>query len=146
RVPFIVSWKSRISPRVIDAPVTSMDATTTALALASGAATPVHDVAPAADKSVRPTPALDGANLLPLLTSKRTELPDRTLFWRVGMKSALRNGDWKLIRDGKEWRLYDLTHDISETRNLATQEPARVQQMSALWDKWNAEQIDPLWK
>jgi hypothetical protein len=37
-------------------------------------------------------------------------------------------------------------HDISETRNLATQEPARVQQLSALWDKWNAKQIEPLWR
>jgi hypothetical protein len=68
------------------------------------------------------------------------------LFWRVGQKNALRFGDWKLIRDGKEWQLYDLTHDISETQNLAPQEPARMQQMSALWDKWNAEQIEPLWR
>jgi ABC-type phosphonate transport system ATPase subunit len=79
-------------------------------------------------------------------SGKTTQLPERPLFWRVGKKNALRLGDWKLIRDGKEWQLYDLTHDISETRNLASQEPARVQQMSALWDKWNAEQMEPLWR
>lgn len=146
RVPFILCWKGCINPRVVDAPVTSMDATATALALASGADTPVREASSAADKSVRSTRALDGTNLLPFLAGKTNEPPERTLFWRVGKKNALRSGDWKLIRDGKGWHLYDLAHDPSETTDLAAKEPARVQQMSALWDHWNAEQIEPLWK
>jgi arylsulfatase B len=89
---------------------------------------------------------LDGINLMPLLTGKITEVPERNLFWRVGQKNALRRGNWKLIRDGKEWQLYDLVHDIGETTNLAAKEPARVQQLTSLWDKWNAEQIEPLWR
>jgi arylsulfatase B len=132
RVPFIVSWKNRIpAGRVIDAPVASVDATATALELAGAGAGAAK---------------LDGVSLMPALTGKAAEAADRTLFWRVGKKNALRSGDWKLIREGKEWQLYDLTHDIGETRNLAAQEPARVQQMSALWDTWNAEQIEPLWR
>jgi arylsulfatase B len=138
RVPFIVSWKNHINAsQVVEAPVASTDATATALKVA-GALAPEH--------STKAEAKLDGINLMPLLTGKTTQLPERPLFWRVGKKNALRLGDWKLIRDGKEWQLYDLTHDISETRNLATQEPARAQQMSALWDKWNAEQIEPLWR
>ena len=138
RVPFIASWKNHINAgQVIDAPVASIDATATALKVA-GALAP--------EPSTKAEAKLDGINLIPMLTGKTKQLPERPLFWRVGKKNALRLGDWKLIRDGKEWQLYDLTHDISETRNLATQEPSRVQQMSALWDKWNAEQIDPLWK
>ena len=58
----------------------------------------------------------------------------------------MRLGDWKLERSGKEWRLYDLAHDIGEATDLAPQEPARVQQMLALWDKWNAEQSEPRWR
>ncbi|MCE9610248.1 MAG: sulfatase [Chthoniobacter sp.] len=132
RVPFIVSWKNHVpAGRVIDAPVTSMDATATALEFADAG-------------SVQTT--LDGVSLMPLLTGNMTEMPERTLFWRVGAKNALRSGDWKVIRDGKQWQLYDLAHDISETTNLANNEPARVQQMSSLWDKWNAEQIEPLWR
>jgi len=132
RVPFIVSWKNHIpSGRVIDAPVVSMDATATALELVG---------------AVSGQAKRDGVSLMPVLTCKTTEVPERPLFWRVGKKNALRSGDWKLIRDGKEWQLYDLAHDISESTNRATQEPARVQQMSALWDTWNAEQIEPLWK
>jgi arylsulfatase A-like enzyme len=138
RVPFIASWKNHINAgQVVEAPVASIDATATALTVA-GALAP--------SPSTKAEATLDGINLMPLLTGKTTQLPERPLFWRVGQKNALRLGDWKLIRDGKEWQLYDLTHDISETRNLATQEPARVQQLSALWDKWNAEQIEPLWR
>jgi arylsulfatase B len=138
RVPFIASWKNNITAgQVVDAPVASIDATATALTVA-GALAPEH--------STKTEAKLDGINLMPLLTGKTTQLPERPLFWRVGKKNALRLGDWKLIRDGKDWQLYDLTHDISETRNLASQEPARVQQMSALWDNWNAEQMEPLWK
>jgi arylsulfatase A-like enzyme len=131
RVPFIVSWKNRIAPRTLDAPVISMDATTTALEFAS---IPVNKI------------KLDGASLLPLLTGKTEAAPHDTLYWRVGKKNALRHGDWKLIRDGGAWQLYDLDHDISEITDLAVKEPARVAELSALWDKWNAEQIEPLWK
>ena len=138
RVPFIASWKNHITAgQVVEAPVASIDATATALKFA-GVLAP--------EPSTKAEAKLDGINLMPLLTGKTTQLPERPLFWRVGKKNALRLGDWKLIRDGKEWQLYDLTHDISETRNLATQEPARVQQLSALWDKWNAEQMEPLWR
>ncbi len=132
RVPFIVSWKNHVpAGRVIDAPVTSMDATATALEFADAGSVQTR---------------LDGVSLVPLLTGKMTKMPERTLFWRVGAKNAVRSGDWKVIRDGKQWQLYDLAHDISETTNLANNEPARVQQMSSLWDKWNAEQIEPLWR
>jgi len=132
RVPFIVSWKNRIpAGRIVDASVASIDATATALELANAGPSQKQ---------------LDGINLMPLLTGKMAEVPERTLFWRVGQKNALRSGNWKLIRDGKEWQLYDLANDIGETTNLASKEPARVQQLTSLWDKWNAEQIEPLWR
>lgn len=132
RVPFIVSWKTHIpAGRVMDVPVVSMDATATALELAG---------------AVSGQAKRDGVSFMPLLAGKTTEVPERSLFWRVGKKNALRNGNWKLIRDGKEWQLYDLALDIGETTNLAAKEPARVQQLSSLWDKWNAEQLEPLWR
>ncbi len=138
RVPFIVSWKGTIpAASVVAVAVTSMDATATALKVA-GASAP--------SSSAKAEATFDGINLLPLLTGTTTEMADRTLFWRVGRKNALRRGDWKLIRDGKEWQLYDLAHDISETTDLAAKEPARVQQLTALWNQWNAEQIEALWK
>lgn len=132
RVPFIVSMKNHAQAgKIMDAPVSSIDATAAALELGG--------VLPGSSK-------IDGVSLISLLNSKSTASPERNLFWRVGTKNALRRGDWKLIRDGKNWQLYNIAHDIGETTNLATREPARVQEMSTLWDKWNAEQIDPLWK
>ena len=131
RVPFIVSWKGRIAPRMLDTPVISMDAGATALDLAGAQS--------AAAK-------LDGASLGPLLASTTPAAPHATLFWRVGKKNALRHGEWKLIRDGGAWQLFNLSQDVSETTDIAAQEPARVAELSALWDRWSAEQIEPLWR
>ncbi|HEX3657205.1 MAG TPA: sulfatase-like hydrolase/transferase [Pirellulales bacterium] len=132
RVPFIISWKAAV-PRgkVVDAPISSMDASFTALDIAG--AVPIGAT-------------LDGASLLPLLTGKTAAAPHDTLFWRVGKWNALRQGDWKLIRDGKKWQLYDLAHDVSEATNLAARNPDKVRDLEARWNEWNARQVEPLWK
>lgn len=132
RVPLIISWKGEVpAGRVINVPVTSVDVTATAMEL--GGTT--------LDKT-----KLDGVSLLPLLSGKTVDFPHRNLYWRVGKKNALRSGDWKIIRDAKEWQLYDLARDIGETTNLAAKEPARVKQLDSMWNQWNLEQIEPLWK
>ena len=131
RVPFLVSWPGRLSPQTIAAPITSMDATATAL-----------DLARAAEK----TSALDGVSLIPLLTTPAASPPHATLYWRVGEKNALRHGDWKLIRDRGAWQLYDLTSDPAERTDLAAREPSRLQTLVAVWDTWNSAQLPPLWR
>lgn len=132
RVPFIIRWKDRFpGGTVVNEPAISLDAAATALDAAG--------VQAGAER-------LDGRSLILLLSGKPTDALERPLFWRVGAKHCVRSGDWKLIRDGKDWQLYDLTHDIGESNNIAASHPDRVQQMSRLWDKWNAEQIEPLWK
>lgn len=130
RVPFLISWKGRFAARVVKAPVLSIDATATALELA-GSATPS---------------SLDGTSLLPLLSGELAKQPRQNLFWRVGRKQALRRGNWKLIRDSDSWQLYDLARDLGEAHDLAAAEPARVAELSQLWDQWNAQQSAPLWK
>lgn len=132
RVPFIVSWKGQVPvASVRDTPVSSMDATATALAAAGVATKPAE---------------LDGIDLLPSLNRTHAASRHATLFWRVGKKNALRHDEWKLIRDGGAWQLFDLTKDVSETTDLAAKEPARVAELTALWDQWNTEQLEPLWK
>jgi arylsulfatase B len=132
RVPFIIRWKDRFpAGRVVDDPVISMDATVTLL-----------DAADVRSGTQR----MDGRSLIPVLTNKPTDAAIRPLFWRVGGKHSVRSGDWKLIRDGKDWQLFDLGHDSSESNNVAAIHPERVQQMSKLWDQWDLEQIAPLWK
>ena len=131
RVPFIVSWPGRITPRTDATPVISLDATATALALAG--------------ISAPPTP-LDGVNLWPLLSGKSTAAPHSALYWRVGERHAVRQGDWKLLRQRGAWQLYDLAHDVGEQTDRATAEPARTQALAALWETWNAAQVAPRWR
>lgn len=131
RVPFIMSWKGHITPATLDTPASSMDATVTALEAA---------------KATSKRASLDGVNLLPLLRGENKEVSQRALFWRVGKKNAVRQGDWKLIRDGAAWQLYDLAHDTEEAHDLAATESARVQQLSDVWNQWNAQQVEALWK
>ena len=131
-MPFIVSWKGKMpAAQVRDVPVISMDATATALAVA-GIATKPGD--------------LDGLDLVSSLNRTPAVSRRATRFWRVGKKNALRHDDWKLTRDGGEWKLFNLAADVNEIIDLAAKEPARVAELSALWDKWNAEQIEPLWR
>lgn len=136
RVPFMVQWKGRLpSGNVYDKPVSSMDIFATAAAIA-GAKTPKQ---------------VEGKNLIPYLTGRDTGSPHETLFWRQGGKTALRHGDWKLLRMGRklksdqaQWELYDLANDISETRNLAESMPERVAELLKLWKKMNSEMSEPL--
>ncbi len=135
RIPMAVAWKGKIpAGQTLAQPVMAFDLTATALAAAS--------VTPPA---VGASP--DGASLLPLVRVETTAAPHPELHWRVGKKNASRAGDWKIIRDADgAWELYDLAHDVSEARNLAAAEPARVAELAARWAQWNAQQAEPRWR
>jgi arylsulfatase B len=132
RIPFVMSWPGTIpAGKASDVPVSSLDASATALQLAG---------------IELETLPLDGENLLPLLTGKSSTPPHDDLFWRVGKKQAIRHGNWKLVRErAGEWQLFDLATDIGETNDLAPQFPARASDLAARWEAWNAQQVAPLW-
>ncbi len=136
RVPYIVRWPGKIpAGRVVTTPVISLDLTATALA--------------AAGLKVDPK-VFDGRDLLAQLASGTPPAESRTFYWRMGQRRAIRDGDWKLVRDGGRrqagaWMLFDLAHDIGEANDLAAREPARVAELTALWEKWNSTQKPPLW-
>jgi len=133
RVPYLVRWKGTLPAGVVyEPPVVNLDVVPTVLAAAGIPAT-------AADK-------LDGVDLVPYLTGQATGRPHETLYWRFGEQWAVRNGDWKLVvsKGGSgAAELYDLAHDVGEQRDLAAAEPARVAELQALFDAWNAEQAPP---
>jgi hypothetical protein len=67
---------------------------------------------------------------------------------------AVRRGDWKLARYGENatlfpnesWpKLYNLAQDIGESNDLAASNPAKVKELEAAWQSWNAELVKPLW-
>jgi arylsulfatase A-like enzyme len=82
-----------------------------------------------------------------------TRPPHERLLWRVRFpapeagqqKFAIRQGRWKLVRDGGPPALYDLTADPGETVDLSAKEPERVTALRAEWDRWNATLAEPTW-
>jgi arylsulfatase A-like enzyme len=84
RVPFIVSWPGHVpGGRVDDRTVSSLDIFPTAVAAAGGKLP--------ADR------AYDGVDLVPFLTSKLSDPPNPTLYWRAGPNFAIRDSGWKMM-------------------------------------------------
>jgi arylsulfatase A-like enzyme len=142
RVPFVLQWPAAVKPgTVIDVPVISLDLFATALAVAD--AKPANSQAP------------DGLSLLPLLKGDTANFDSRVLHWRDGGgkagKWAIRQGRWKLVRTGTPLHpgpleLFDLAADISEAKNLASENPEIAARLQKLHDAWNAELIEPLFQ
>jgi len=80
---------------------------------------------------------VEGKTMLPLLQG-RERRPHDQLCWEWSGNRAIREGDMKLVwdKDVKQWELYDLAKDRTETINLADQQPGRVEAMSAAWGRW----------
>ena len=133
RVPFVIQWKGQLpAGKVYDQPVISLDVLPTAVAAAGG--------------RVPTDRTIDGVDLMPYLKGEKAGPPHETLFWRFGRQSAIRKGNWKVgwFADQPP-QLYDLAADISETTDLAARKPEVVKELTALYEKWNAELAEPLW-
>ncbi|MFM7604741.1 MAG: sulfatase-like hydrolase/transferase, partial [Prosthecobacter sp.] len=137
RVPFFVSWTGQLpAGKVYDQPVSALDVLPTAASVAG----------------TKAPEGIEGVNLLPHLKGEKTDAPHESLAWRFGPQKAIRRGKWKLVdfRDFEAktqsgWQLFDLDADISESKNLATEHPELVAELSKAWDDWNAKNIAPLW-
>lgn len=95
-------------------------------------------------KNYKTIQQIDGKSFIPVLKNEAYKDDQRFLYWHypnkwinvdgpgINYRSAVRQGDWKLIynmRDGSK-ELYNLKHDISESRNLATENPEKVAALS----------------
>ena len=133
RVPFLASWPAQWPQGIIYEPmVSSMDLAPTILGLA--------DI-----KEVYPGRPLNGVNLNPYLLGESDGAPHEILFWRGGYgkeRGAIRSGNWKLIANGTgKPELYNLTANISETRNLSEENNQQMRKLAELWNEWNAENL-----
>ncbi|QDT92081.1 sulfatase-like hydrolase/transferase [Gimesia algae] len=128
RVPAIACWPGQIpSGTVCDETVISIDLMPTILELTKAKV-------PAGRK-------LDGVSLVTLLTDQQSLAP-RQIYWAYNGKSAVRQGPWKLLlnqtrKDPVE--LYNLSQDLSESKNLVEAQPQRVQQMQSAFAAWKTE-------
>ena len=80
---------------------------------------------------------LPGHSLRPLF-ARDGAVAAYPLFWEHEGNRAIRDGKWKLVAKGARgaWELYDMSLDRAETNDLAEQQPARVENMAAQWEKW----------
>lgn len=139
RVPFSVRWPGKIKPgSVVDEPVISLDILPT--------------VVEAAGEKTPDSWKLDGRSFLPLATGAKDSLPERTLHWRQGGSQGpitIREGKWKLIHNRNEAdakpELYDLSNDIGETKDLSSEHPEIVKQLSVKMKLWESQMTEPLW-
>lgn len=134
RTPLAAIWPGKIRPGVDRRSIVSSIDWFPTLIAAAGAARP---------KGHR----IDGANLMPLLTAGKPldrdsyycHFPHYTPATGNLPATAVRRGDWKLIRfydagpeDRGRYELYHLGKDPGEKSNLAEREPERVREMDAL--------------
>jgi arylsulfatase A-like enzyme len=145
RDPFIIYWPGVTKPgSTNDVPTIHVDLYPTLLEL-SGAPTPEQ--------------VLDGESLVPLFRDPAAKLRRDAIFqhfpgylgaangrWRTTPVSLIQSGDWKLIEFLEDGRLelYNLRDDIGETRNLATEIPAKTQELHARLNAWRKDVQAPM--
>ena len=127
--PLVVHWPSGIQPQngYYREPVHLIDIMPTVLEI-TGAKYP------GASKQNK-IPPMDGVSLVPAFKGQ-TIARSKPLFFQFNKGSAIRDGQWKLVRNSPTWELYDLAADRTETHNLATERSELVKQMDATWLAW----------
>jgi arylsulfatase A-like enzyme len=127
----MVQWKDTLpTGKVYDKMVVSTDIFATSLALAG----------------VKAIPKTDGVDLMPYLLGQNTDRPHDKMYWRQANKSAVRVGDWKLVRHGSPrkagpWELYDLGNDLAESKNLKSASPQKFQELLQIWKEYESQMI-----
>ena len=84
--------------------------------------------------------AFDGIDLLPLLAAGEDAAPERDLDWRFWNQSAVRSGDWKLLKAGKDYAmLFDLSADRGEKSNVIEAHPDIAAGLEKKLSAWAAK-------
>lgn len=127
--PLVVHWPAGISARgeLRQTPAHVIDIVPTILEVA-GIKKPI-------EWNGVPIPTAPGRSLVASFT-KDAVINRDFLWWLHEGNRAFRVGNWKLVAaKGDPWELYDLGHDRAESLNLATEQPAQVKELEALWNR-----------
>ena len=79
---------------------------------------------------------MEGTSLVPAFENKTIKRD--AIYWEHEGNAAIRQGDWKLVRLGREgpWELYNMKEDRTELHDLSGKESKRAKEMAARWDAW----------
>ena len=76
----------------------------------------------------------------PYLKGGKTIAPHEDLFFSQEGMGGVRPGPWKLVPpNGGASQLFDVSKVVEEKRDLAAGESARVKELTAKWQAWNAQ-------
>lgn len=140
RVPGIFSFPGVIKPNTTyDYPVSTLDFLPTFLRLAE-----VPGDAKMRQEHTDSIANLDGVDIMPYLTGKIKERPHETLYWRIENRGTVRYKDWKFMRfPDRPCELYDLSKDIGEQNNLASEHPELVKNLYKKLFDWEMQMQRP---
>ncbi len=136
RTHFIVHWPQMIKEsKIVTQPAHLIDIMPTLLEI-TGATYP---------DTVQGKPAipLHGSSMLPIFKGEQRETPE---FFISGFQETFRmfrKGDWKIVRANKEdWELYNVAEDPTETNNLASEMPEKLESMLALYKQKKKQYLE----
>lgn len=133
KVPAFVRWSGKIKPgSTTNQLAVTMDWTATILA-ASGIS--AHKDFP-----------LDGIDLMPVLTGK-SQTSNRTLYWRSFQRhkeKAVREDDWKYLKDEKGEYLFNIAADPAEKNNLKDTNKVVFDKLKQLMADWEKTVLEPI--
>ncbi|MFC1498179.1 sulfatase-like hydrolase/transferase [Verrucomicrobiota bacterium] len=126
RIPFIVRWPGRIKPDTVSDHLGYFPDIMPTLAELAGS---------------KPARQTDGISIVPTLLGEeqagRKQEQHEYLYWEDPESCAVRMKNWKSVkpRKGKPFELYDLSKDLEEKHNIATEHPDILKKMMAYADK-----------
>ena len=144
RVPFVAAWPGTLpAGRIVDEPVSSLDVAATALVAAGGDLAAARQPRSPGSDDLAALP-LEGVDLVPVLSGRRTGALHERLFWRWRSQAAVLEHPWKLVRLGRDTiYLFDVTTPEGERKNLAAEQPALVATLTQSLDDWTATLATP---
>ena len=133
RVPFTMQWPKKIKPgTTYDKPIIALDVFATVASAAS------------AEKYIKND--IDGVDLLPYITGKKSGLPHKYLYWKNPDKDidVVRDKRYKYLRIKDDEYIFDLKNDISEETNIIDSSKPIYDRLKSQFKVWEKDMIDPV--
>ncbi|MEA1882409.1 MAG: sulfatase-like hydrolase/transferase [Candidatus Marinimicrobia bacterium] len=133
RVPFLLRYGHRFEKNsYFDHPISTLDLLPTFVDVAG--------------RDVKELENVDGVSLIPYLNGKINYSPHKTLYWKKETRSAIRDGDWKLIRlPDRPALLFNIGNDPVEVNDLANKHPEKVKTLYKKLFDWEVTLKRSLW-
>ena len=122
RVPSIVSWPAKLPKGIVrDQAVTIMDWLPSLMEWCGAEA---------------PDAPLDGRSLQGVIDSAEAPSAHPVLYFQWQKKWAVREGDWKLLKDGPKPKLLNLADEEPEAKDYFEEKPDIAASLQARYDAW----------